>query len=214
MAEVINIDDIYEARVVCADQSFSQYAINVFHYSCVDKSGNDTLDTDFADDFSDHIHAQYKAVLNIGATFYGVDVRRVHPLPTTLPAVSTHDQAVGTVAGDQLPSQIAGLIKLQTGFAGPGGRGRKYIPFPGEGDNAASGLQTAAANLRYAALAARFPMDITSINVGVDGQVVMRPVLINRETGNIRRVIDATPRMAWATQMRRGRLRRGDAAPF
>jgi hypothetical protein len=85
----------------------------------------------------------YKAFVNSGVGFAGVDLRDVHAANNPLVS-STGASAPGTGAGGALPEGVAACITLRTALAGRGFRGRVYLPGIDFAALAAGGVQSAA----------------------------------------------------------------------
>lgn len=140
-------------------------------------------------------------LLSENAAYNRTDAQRIRPLPPTAPAESSALQSVGTVVGDMLPTQTAGLITKRTAFAGRSYRGRLYVPFPGEADNAVMSTPSAGYVTRLIALATQVIANVIVTN-GANAETWV-PVLWHRETATTTPLADAVARSEWATQRRR-----------
>ncbi len=116
------IGDILQIRVNChAGQQLSQ---NVLHYRVRSVGGGGLTLLQIATTFRDRVSVTYRVWMPIAATFQGVTVQNLTP-PRTDPVVG-FSNAAGTSAGDLLPKQVSGLIRLVTGLGGRANRGRVY----------------------------------------------------------------------------------------
>lgn len=84
----------------------------------------------------------YASIMPTAASIAGVGCRRVWPGPETTELFSTFPAMAGSIAGDPLATQTAGVITWRTPLAGRANRGRSYIPFPAEPHNDTTGLPT------------------------------------------------------------------------
>lgn len=116
------IGDILQIRVNChAGQQLSQ---NVLHYKVRSTGGGGLTLLGIATSFRDRVSVTYRVWMPIAATFQGCTVQNMTP-PKTDPVVG-FSAAAGTSAGDLLPKQVSGLIRLTTGLGGRPNRGRVY----------------------------------------------------------------------------------------
>lgn len=144
------------------------------------------------------------ALLSANAAYIRTDAQRVRPLPPTAPAESGVLLSVGSVAGDMLPTQTAGLITKRTALAGRAYRGRAYIPFPGEADNAAMSTPTAGYVTRLISLAAQMIVPVIVTNAG--NAETWTPVIWHKLTALTTVIVDGVARTEWATQRRRAQI--------
>ncbi|HKY46331.1 MAG TPA: hypothetical protein VJM50_24775 [Pyrinomonadaceae bacterium] len=85
-------------------------------------------------------------------TFIQCDARAIHPTPSDPVVASALTGSVGE-RGPTSVSFAASLVNIRTGIGGRRGRGRKFLPPPGEADMTASGLDDATLVLIAAFLA-------------------------------------------------------------
>lgn len=201
--------NILEVRFV--SQKDEQVAYNVRHYRVSSLGGQGTTLQEIIDALDVKFHADYKALLSIDATYLGMDARRVWS-DTTSPRFSNANQGSGDVTGDPLPTQTAGLISLRTDLPGGSGRGRMYVPFPGELDNDASGKPTTSYTGRLADLGDALTDDVI-VNVGADS-TTLQPVVFDRQLAGWNAITGRVVRAKWATQRRRGSFGRPNVPPF
>lgn len=200
------VNDVYEMTIW--NQVANQAGVIVRHYIVQAVGGAGASDAIIALDFAIAVNGPVKSLLTTAAQFRGVGVQKIWPLPKLVRVFNTTGQDFGTVAGDPMPTQISGLISLKTLFAGRGFRGRAYIPFAGETDNANTSQPTAGYIGRLDTLAALFTgllMTGTGGNtVDLKGGVWQRgPHIFTPCTTSI-------SRDRWATQRRRGAFGQGN----
>lgn len=202
-------NDIVEVSLIC--QSSTQNSFNIRHYRRALTIGGDVTLTATAARFSDVFHAAYKQVLSENASFLGCNISKIFPLPRSLPVGNQSQSGPGTVLGDLLPGQVAGLIGHRTLFAGRRFRGRSYIPFPGEADNTTFGFPTTQYLLRLTTLAAIFPLPV-DVTEGASTNAWI-PVIWHRDDSTFNDIVDSATRSRWATMRRRSDIGGGDAPP-
>jgi hypothetical protein len=209
MADLLAINDVLEVRFVC--KAPTQYAFNVRHFRVTAIGGGQpTLDTAVLA-MSAKFGPLYKACMSSTATFYGCDVRRL--LPSLSLAVQTKTgSGAGTVAGDLMSTQTAGVISLRTNLPGKKFRGRMYIPFPGETDNDVNARPVAALLSNYAALLLPHTQN-TTYNNGADNFSAVG-VIYHRSVKTETTIVSGFVRLDWGTQRRRSSINRPDRAPF
>jgi hypothetical protein len=135
-------------------------------------------------------------------------------LPTLLtPVGNTTGNGFGDNAGDALPRQTSGIISLVTALGGRKNRGRVYVPFPSETDNAIAGHPTAGYVTALGDLAAILTGPY--IGVGAGGNTNdLQPVILHRVDGSVTPITGHFERSFWATQRRRGDFGRPNTGPF
>lgn len=138
----VAIGDVYETRVITSCQG--QIGINVRQYLVDDiVLPGDAEPVDLAESISVNIQSTYRALMTAQALFHGVSVQRIHPAPVQAVYYSDNLGIAGTVTGDALPTQIAGLLQLRAPMPGRTGYLRSFHPFPAEADSDVDGLPTA-----------------------------------------------------------------------
>lgn len=204
------INDIYEARIICTQAN--QISINVRHYRVSSKAGTGATDGQIANIVSLSFHQVYKDVMASSASFRGVGVKRIRPLPASGETTTILDLGPGSQAGDPLPLQTSGMITLKTGLAGRSFRGRVYVPFPAEVDNGATGVPTAGYLTRLDTLAARFLLTLTAGSAGNTNDLA--PVVFSRKLNDVVVLTQTIGRPRWATQRPRGSYGAANIPPF
>jgi hypothetical protein len=210
MAIELELADIIRVRI--ASYTPSQVGINTAHFVVVMKAGVGATTQQVAETLDVALEARYKAVLSVGARYRGVSVQRVHPGGVTVPSATSDNDGPGAVAGDMLATQVSGIVSSRTDLAGPRYRGRVYIPFPGETDNQATGVPSAAYVTAIEDLAEEL---FTPFTAGAGGNTVtLDPVVFHRDTNSGTAITSFIARTVWATQRRRGAYGRMNLPPF
>lgn len=207
------LNDVYEVKFFCTLNN--QLGINLRHYLCTIVTGVAATDQDFADNLSTFMGPLYKPLLTNSAQYYGLGVRRIKPLPATIPAFSALARGAGTAGLNPLPGQASGVVTLNTPFSGRANRGRAYIPFPCTNDaDPLTGFCTAAYALRLslAGVGLIFPRIVTA-SVGI-GTATMEPVLYHRQLTTVTTLTAQRGNQKWGTQRRRGMYGRPNLLPF
>lgn len=204
------VGDIYEMRVICATSS--QISVNVYHHLVTSETVTPASLQAIATAFDARVQAIYKLLMTDQATYRGVGVRKIKPLPPTLEVTATANQGPGTNTGDPLPKQIAGVISFRTSFSGVRYRGRKYIPFPAEGSSTTSAQPFPAYVTGLQGLADAV-IPILTVNDGANS-TTLGFAIFHRDTREADLVISAIPRAVWGTQRRRGDFGRANTPPF
>lgn len=205
------INDVYRMRVITQQQE--QIGVNVLHYRVVSSAPPEPSQLEIATFMDAALAPVYKPLLTAASTYRGVGVQRILPLPVQVESSTTANLGIGTVAGDELPKQITGLLSHRTSLAGAGFRGRTYVPFPGETDSAADGLPGGGYVLRMVDL--RQVLIAAHLVIGAGGgSVTLQLVVFRRATGVSTIVVASIVRTFWATQRRRGDFGRPNIPPF
>lgn len=194
------INDIYEAKVYC--KCIDQISINVSHYRVNAQAGTGATLPQMAAALASNFAAPFKALLSANADFSAVSLQLIRPLPIGVAQFSTSGAGAGTVVGDTMPRQVAGIFTLTTPFGGRSFRGRKYVPFPGEADGSALAVPTAGYMTRLDALATAYQ---NFLSAGVGGNTSeLVPVIFSKTINTSTNITGYTLRSKWATQRRRG----------
>lgn len=190
-------------QVVFRSGLVDQLGLNVRHYRTNSETGTGATAVEIATAISPTFAPLYKALLTNNANFLGVTAQKIRPVPVGMRGGFGGDTGAGTAGTDPLPRQVSGIIRHVTPFAGPGFRGRSYIPFPDENDNTADGAPTAGYITRLAALATE--MSDQEVIVGAGGTTTIDPVVFRRESNTFSFIVDPSTALGrWATQRRRG----------
>jgi len=206
------LGNVYRIEHVCFGQG--QLGEMVSHWVVDSMVGPGATDPEIAAFFGGGAWAAaIKALLSSTMSFRGARAQNVFPPPVLASVAVNTSAGPGTVAGDLMSTQTSGLISLATNFAGRRFRGRKYMPFPGEADNDATGVPTAGYLTRLAALRNLFTA--TQSVVGGAGTTNFKLVIFHKGGNPVPTVVTgAIAQPIWATQRRRGSYGRPNNQPF
>jgi hypothetical protein len=207
------VNDIVQTRFV--NTQAEQAAYNILHVKVTAQVLAGATEQEIADNQSLAWGAFYRNAMVNSATYIGVGMKKISPGGPGFETVSKVNTGVGMVAGDMLPRQIAGLTTLVSTLAGRSGRGRMYIPFPGEASNDVNSTPTAGylALLDAFCLAWKATYVIASI-VNPGASTTIRYGIFSKVLGAINLAANAVCKDAWATQRRRGTFGRANLPPF
>jgi len=210
LAQALAVNDIIKAQLWSSDSE--QASVNTFHYRVTAVTGIVPSLTDFLTVFDTTAAAPYKALLSNHATYNGAVAQIVFPLPLRVAEKTSVSAGAGGGAGAGLPRQACGLISWTTPLAGPGGRGRTYIPFLSDADTELNGQASAA----YKALAGTFATAISVMtNVpGGAGSATVELGIRHGTTASFTAFTGGSVSGQFATQKRRGSFGRPNSSPF
>jgi hypothetical protein len=133
-----------EARIV--GQLHGQDCINVLHFATnqevLDQAGIDALLLVLAEALADCVRTSLLPAVTQDYTWLHCDARRIFPT-TTDPIVATANAGEIGERGPTSVSFAAMLVNKRTGGGGRRGRGKMFLPPPGEADITASSLDPA-----------------------------------------------------------------------
>jgi hypothetical protein len=188
-----------------------QYSHNVLNFRIGTVVGGTVTDQDFAVEMEAMLAPLYKNILATNCEWYGLKAQIISP--TRFDAVfSFASRGAGTLAGDCLPTQTAGVMALRTGFAARARMGRVYFPATSEAQNQAAAVPGAAYTAGMSAIGAALLAGGT-VTVGastVDWIWVVR----SRELGLTTAITQYLVRTNWGTIRRRSHIGPADAVPF
>jgi len=201
--------DRFRYTSVCQVQN--QYTMNVWNLVCDATAGISISHAVLLDQLDQLLAPLYKASLTAGARYHGSRLQLVVP-SLLVPISTTVRGGAGTLAGDQLPTQVAGVVSTQTALAGRSFRGRLYFPPCGESDNQLTGVPSAAYKTAIGNIASSMigPLTIASGGDSADITWVVRSNRLNLETPVERVIIKDN----WGTQRRRSSIGHADSPPF
>lgn len=210
MSQPLAINDIVRLQMICADND--QASFNTVYYQVTGVGVSVATLEDMVANFSALVAPLIKPLIYNGASFDGIIGQIISPLPLMARVLNGNDTGIGTGGAIGLARQVAGLIRLRTDFAGPGFRGRNYLPFPSNSHNQAYGLPTNA----YVAAALLLATDMkafTSVSVG--GRTATVRMGLWKRAGSVFTPITSVDAASdWATQKRRGTFGRPNIAPL
>jgi len=210
LAPVNTIGQVLRVNVTCYSTPSTQLGLMVHYYSVAAVTGTGSTLGACLTTLNSVLAIAVKDCLNANATFRGLQGWIIEPPPTSAPAYEASSAGPGTVLGDGLPLQVSGVIGIYTAFAGREWRGRKYMPFAGEADNAAGGGPLPAYVTRLQHLADQM---LLTTPVGAANGVTLVPVLRHPSTRLTTAITAMTARPFWGTQRRRGMFGRSNAPP-
>lgn len=189
----------------------TQVAIVVRHYEVASTTGTGGTDEQMAIVLGGVFPGPWKDLIANTARYEGLAVQIVKPV-RQLEQVDKTGAGVGVNASDPLPPQTAGRIKLRSALAGRSFRGRMYIPFPSEGQNAATGRPSTQYVTDLNTLIASV---VATRTVGTaPNQTTVRPAIYSRKLGTKATLILAVASIFWGTMRRRSFIGRGDLLPI
>lgn len=167
MAYTPILNDILEARIVTFDPTApSQVGVNVIHYKVTNLVGFGVTQLALAQRLDTLAAPLYKALMSSSVQYRGVLVQKIWPLPRVASEQTAANAGFASGAASQVPTQVAGLIKLKTANAGRAFRGRIYLPFLGTGSIGVDGNPTAPYVTALNNLAAAIFTPITGVSGG------------------------------------------------
>jgi hypothetical protein len=211
MTQPLTLNCVVKAQLWTVD--VEQASVNTWHYQIVDLTGTPVLLEEFATKFLGVIIPLYAPMISANADIVGGVFQVVQPLPLRVAVKSISGAQSGTAEMPAMPRQTAGLISWKTTLAGPGGRGRTYIPFPGVAATEGLGVPTDAYVTSMTDLAtALFSLPVIT---GAAGGTATAKIGLKRQTpAEFVQFTAAVPNKKWATQKRRGSYGRPNFSPL
>jgi len=210
MAITPAVNDIIQIAYYCrTNDGQIQTNVRTYRVSALAGTGADMLS--IAGALDDNLVDELLAILPTVHEYIGSVTRRIGLNPTQGFVYETN-AAAGLAAGDPLPSQVAGLIKVRASEGPPRVRGRFYVPSSVESMNDSSGRPNAAWDLLAVDIGNK--LTATVVAGGGGNTATLVPILYNRAENTYAAVDGFTTRTFWATQKRRSELNRGDGSPF
>lgn len=213
------LNDIYEVTYFA---TFGDQAAVIRHnYQERNTAGTGPTTTQFGAVLAANVGAPLKACLSASASYRGLMVKKLTPIPPTQPVINITNQGAGGVVGEPLPRQVRGIITFTTPFAGRGFRGRVYVPFPSEASNDTDATPTAAYVTLLTTLGQAMQQSYPGVGAGGNTgdlfRVLVRYVYIGGNLTSVAYRADITaslPRDRWATQRRSGAYGRPNISPI
>ena len=204
------VNDVIKAQIWSADSE--QAAVNTFHYLVTAIGGASIDESTWSTAFSTAVNSTYKLLLNTSTTYRGTMAQVIFPLPLRVAQSNIADQGAGTGGAGGAARQTAGLISWKTTLAGPGGRGRTYIPFSAAGDSEGIGVPTAA----YLTKLQNFGIAVSAfVTAGGGGNTATFALgMRSTVTGVFTVFTSLVSQQRWATQKRRGSYGRANTSPI
>lgn len=199
-------NDILEVKFFCSNAN--QQGINVLHYRVASVAGGNFPDSTLVDAMSALAGPIYRAWLPAVCGYLGCRLQRIFPRPQPIAQTSTGGAGAGAQATDPLPAITAFLVTKRSESAGPGGRGRVFLPFWPEGLNDVNGEPEAAGAALANNFRLQFLVPITIVQAGVT--IVLTPILWNRDTEAATVITNSVLRDEWYHQDRRSDANKPD----
>lgn len=209
MAHVLAVGDIVQVSMVSKLQD--QYSFNVLNWLVTARTGATVTDDHVATHISTVYASLWKDLLATNATFAGVIAQVVSPDRYDR-QVETGDAGAGTLTGDHLPTQVAGLVTFRTGAALRRARGRIYFPATSEAQNTSTGKLGAAYITAIETIMSTLILGETVAGGGNTADLSFG--VWSRKFSQFRIMTEYFVRPDWATQRRRSSIRHGDSSPF
>jgi len=207
------LGDIYQIKFV-SRHTLGQNAIGVRHYVVNAVATPAPSLTEIANRIIDVVGPELKSAMSSAWTFQGAKIRLFKPGPGVfLP--TTHGAGPGSLVGESLPPQVAGVISLRSTVARARCRGRFYVPCPTETDSG-SGSPLALLLTEYDQLGAALIASITVPATG-GGSATLAPVLmsVQKDKPDATFQIDQfVTRRKFGTQRRRSAINKPDVDEF
>lgn len=204
------VGDLFE--IVTVSRFQDQTGLNVSHWRIESISGSTPTDTVIAAAMNSHLEDEHVNLMSEEASYRGLTLQYLGPGDPREKVIHANGGEPGTIEGEPLPSQVAGLITLRTGLAGRANRGRKYFPFAGETANLTGGVPSAAYLLSLGDAVTAYSADVLAGTPPVSA--LLHCYILRKSDLHAVRVTTGTVRPNWATQRRRSRVNRPDLATF
>lgn len=204
-------------KIVFWCQMGAQAGLMVQHYEVAALSSTPFSDSNAARIISARFAERIIPLLNSQAQYRGLIMYDTDAIPLPTPIYSTEGADSGTAGGDPLPGQVSGIITLRSTIAGRAGRGRKYVPFPGENDNDGStGFPAPVVDYkdRLEDLAPLFGSSFVFEDPDNPGVTIDLDGVLYQDGDPTYFITSTVARRAWASQRRRGSYGRANIPPF
>lgn len=182
--------------------------------------GASVTDIQFATALDTRQFAAFKALMSNNATYRGIAAQIILPI-RRLSVNSNANAGAGTAGTASLPTQVRGLLRINTNLSGRAFRGRAFTPFPAGDDTIlATGYPSAGFVTRLGTWGLLVFSNIV-VTVGADSATLV-PVLLHRKankagTTTANSTTDTAGLIAvasWATHRSSGELGRPNLPPF
>lgn len=166
------MNDLLQVRVAC--KANGQVGLNITHWVVTNVVTLGATVSELAQALDQTWANAYINWLSTHADYIGTGVKILTP-PQTLEGAYTGNAQPGVHATSLLPTQVSGLIRLQTDRGGPANRGRLYVPFVPAAAVTASGELSVFGVGLIDAIAAAY--DTQQTVVGATGTTMIRLVI-------------------------------------
>ena len=211
MAYNVQPNDILSIRLVTWEPTDSQLGINVLHGIVAALAGTITQGQ-IAAAIDTGVNGPYKAWMGAPATWRGVGVTKIFPLPRVLEENTSANNGAGTGGAKLCTQQTAGLNSYHTGLAGRRFRGRMYVAFPSDTFASNDGNITAGGVTALAAVATALAFGVT-VTSGPNSATIVYGCW-GRVTHVFTPYGQVVSNNKFATQRRRGQYGRTNLMPF
>jgi len=206
------LGDVYKARFCCYTPS--QIGLNVTHWVVTAETGVGASHAEIADKFNTEFAADYKAVISSNASYRGVGITKVLPLPVSAETANVTADGFGAGGLNLAPTQSSGIITIKDGLAGRAHRGRIYIPFPSADSVDPAGAPTIVYRANMLTLMGEFA-NVQVCGVGANTTTLVLGLyhrLPAPPTATI--IAQLSVPAKFATQRRRGQYGKTNVVPF
>lgn len=194
-------------------QMDAQVAINVLKYIVLSVTSTPS-DLDLAEAIGSNYDDNILPWLASEATYAGNKVRILYPGPLLPPPVFSSAGAGSGLGGAAIPGQCTGLLRKKGSVQGPKGRGRIYVPFPGNSmrtsDSVSTAGRTALDDIANLLIDTDGKPSFTTVGGVVNLQMILS---LNGSPPNAIPVIGYDRANSFATQKRRGIFGRVNVLP-
>ncbi len=204
------VGNVYET--VAFVQFGEQQGLNVRHWRVTDQVSPTFPIQTAVNALHTRLGPLYAGVISTQAQFLGITIRPVGAGFFGQPLESNLGPVTGSISGDPLPRQVAGLIRWRTNLPGRSGRGRSYIPFPAETGNSTGIGPTLGYLNGLDELADGWFQPLVIISAG--GTDVLTPTLVRRLPFGDNLITSFAIVPGWATQRRRSTFGRPNTGGF
>lgn len=206
------VGDIYEVRVFSL--FLEQVAVNVLHYRSTEMVGAPgASQAALLAALAVSLPIVWRPCMVTDSRFSGLTIRKVHPVETAY-QFTTATAGPGTGSAAANVRQTSGLVSKYTATPGRHGRGRIYIPFPGQDD--VDPDTTLATDTYWDKLEDIRTAILATVPTGGGGDTEAFVMCVyNRESPATSPVLTSgISRRKFATQRRRGSFGAANALPF
>lgn len=217
MARTLLVNDVLRVSVICGGGSLatSQLAVNLYTYAIQVTSFNSgPTDAQVALALDNLAAPLYKLLIGNITSYRGILLSywSLSPLPVT--QESNVNTGAGTGGATLLATQVRGIIKRLTSFAGPRYRGRLFLPFPTTTFSNTNGTPTGAYLTATANLVTALEPAAGITVTGGGGSVTLLPVIWHRKHGGYDYITGHETEAYFATQRKSGNFGRPNLIPF
>ena len=209
MALTLALNDVIRMQYICA--AFEQTSVNTVYYLVTGVGSPAAVLDDAVENFGVMVSALVKPLIENSASYSESIGQVIRPLPLMSRVIDNIDAGAGTGGAIGQGRQVAGLISFHTDQAGPGYRGRNFLPFPSVAACQLYGLPTAA----YVTAAQALADGLRNFTgVSLSGRTATVAQCLYKRAGAVATVVvKSVAQGAFATQKRRGSYGRPNNVP-